>query len=299
MRAAKSHLGHRSISRLTAADAVIAIKQFFHDLQESRTFGLAAEMAFWLFLSLIPLAAIAGLVVAKVAITSSVANQALSSLPREMRTLINEQLALVANWNGESVGAPAVIVFFWLASGGIHSVFDLLEIRTGCSRPWWKKRFIALGTCVGLSFGTALIGVMGMGLYRILGIFHRAMGFASVEVEIGFLEMTIRIATGFLTALGLLAGLYWIGVPAAARRGKPILPGALVAVALQTLFGYGYVFYLAKMGTGSAYQAGLSIIGITLMALYLFASALLIGAEVNSTIARRRRAAKSPEFPRM
>jgi uncharacterized BrkB/YihY/UPF0761 family membrane protein len=66
----------------------------------------------------------------------------------------------------------------------------------------------------------------------------------------------------------------------------PVFPGAVLATGLQALLGYGYVFYLSKVGAGSAYQAGLSIIGVTLMALYLFAVALLAGAELNAFIAK-------------
>jgi len=60
-----------------------------------------------------------------------------------------------------------------------------------------------------------------------------------------------------------------------------VVPGALLAVWLQTMAGYGYAFYLSKVGTHSAYQAGLSLIAVTMSALYLFALALLVGAELN------------------
>jgi uncharacterized BrkB/YihY/UPF0761 family membrane protein len=74
-----------------------------------------------------------------------------------------------------------------------------------------------------------------------------------------------------------------------------VWPGAFVAVGLQSVLGYGYVFYLSKAGTGSAYQAGLSIIGVTLMALYLFAIALLVGAHLNHQLAHPK--IRAPEGP--
>jgi uncharacterized BrkB/YihY/UPF0761 family membrane protein len=39
--------------------------EFYECLDRSRTFGLAAETAFWLFLSMIPLAAVGGLIAAR------------------------------------------------------------------------------------------------------------------------------------------------------------------------------------------------------------------------------------------
>jgi hypothetical protein len=35
----------------------------------------------------------------------------------------------------------------------------------------------------------------------------------------------------------------------------PIAPGALLAVALELLFGFAYAFYVAKVGDGGAYMA--------------------------------------------
>jgi uncharacterized BrkB/YihY/UPF0761 family membrane protein len=59
------------------------------------------------------------------------------------------------------------------------------------------------------------------------------------------------------------------------------LPGAIVAVALQSLMGFAYKAYLSEIGAASAYQAGLTAIAVTLTALYLFATALLVGIHVN------------------
>jgi uncharacterized BrkB/YihY/UPF0761 family membrane protein len=85
------------------------------------------------------------------------------------------------------------------------------------------------------------------------------------------------------------------------RRITPILPGALVAVALQVAIGFGYGLYIKGTGDGSAYQAGLAVIGITLVALFLFCTVLLVGIEVNQTLGeqRQRLAADSERNPGM
>src|SRR5690349_15538663 len=94
--------------------ALALLKDFIRELERSRITGMAAEMAFWLFLSLVPLAAVAGLVVAKVAVSSSYVTSLLASLPGETRDLVSRQLQHVAAWNGGSVAAPAALVFVWL-----------------------------------------------------------------------------------------------------------------------------------------------------------------------------------------
>jgi membrane protein len=249
---------------------------------------MAAEMAFWLFLSLIPLAAVAGLVAAKIATESADVAAMLDTLPPETHRLVHRQLSHVAAWNGGAVGAPAAVVFFWLASGGVHSTFDLLEVKAGVSRSWWKKRLIALGTCLCLSVGVALIGLLAGGVRRVLAFLGGAVSLAGFQQQAGLFESGGRLVLGLLTATGLVAGLYFVGIPRSARSRMPVLPGALLAVLLQALLGYGYVFYLSKVGIQSAYQAGLSIIGVTMIALYLFSIALLVGAELNAILAKKR-----------
>jgi membrane protein len=263
------------------------MRTFIREVIDSRTTGMAAEMAFWLFLSLIPLAAVAGLVAARVAVNSADIAALLNTMPPETRHLVSRQLSHVAAWRGGAVGGPAALVFFWLASGGIHSVFELLEVKAGVSRPWWKKRLIALAACVGLSAGVAIIAVLGGGLRHAIVLLQGAASSAGLQREAGLLDSMVRVALGLFTAVGLVAGLYFIGIPRRARKRMPVLPGALVAVGLQAILGYGYVFYLSKVGVQSAYQAGLSIIGVTMIALYLFSIALLVGAEVNHILSKR------------
>jgi membrane protein len=268
--------------------AAFWLKAFIREVIDSRTTGMAAEMAFWLFLSLIPLAAVAGLVAAKIAVNSADVAALLDSLPPETRRMVARQLSHVAAWKGGAVGASAAIVFFWLASGGLHSVFELLEVKTGISRPWYKTRLYALGACLGLSVGTAIIAVLAGGLRHVLAFLHGAVSSAGFQDQAGFVDSAVRVTLGLLTAVGLVAGLYFIGTPRRARSRTRIVPGAVLAVGLQILFGYGYVFYLSKVGIQSAYHAGLSIIGVTMIALYLFSIALLIGAALNDTLSKRR-----------
>src|ERR1019366_8803569 len=94
-------------------------------MNESRSLGLAAQMAFWLFFSLLPLAAVGGLVLARIAVAhGDLATTMLGSTPPAVRDLVAAQLGQVARWNGAAVAPLAALVFVWLASSGIHAVFD-------------------------------------------------------------------------------------------------------------------------------------------------------------------------------
>ncbi|HWX87760.1 MAG TPA: YhjD/YihY/BrkB family envelope integrity protein, partial [Solirubrobacteraceae bacterium] len=78
-----------------------------------------------------------------------------------------------------------------------------------------------------------------------------------------------------------------------ARHPTPILPGALVAVALLAGLGSGYRLYVWRAGTGNGYLGGLAVIGVTMMTLWLFSIAILLGAELNKVIRDRLSAVRS------
>ncbi|APR86567.1 Inner membrane protein YihY, formerly thought to be RNase BN [Minicystis rosea] len=257
----------------------------------SRSLGLAAEMAFWLFLSLLPLSAVAGLVTAKLAWAhGSTAAPVIDSLPWATRELLRTELAKVAAWKGGQVGLVSGVMFFWLASSGIHSVFDGIEVAGATPpRSWWKKRALALGTCVALSIGLALVAVLGYGLDWA----WKVVSNASVLHVLTRVSQALGHAGRYAVSAGivfvLVAGLYRTALPRGVHRSMPIVPGAILATLLHISLGYGYGYYIKKVGDGGAYQAGLTSIAITLMALYLFCLALLIGIEINELIGDRRR----------
>ena len=267
---------------------LVWVKLVFGNLDRNRTFGLASEMAFWLFLSLIPLAAVLGLVAARLATKNhGVVAPLLDALPAQTRDLVTGELGKVSAWNGGTVSAFAALMFLWLASSGIHGIFDALELTTEtCARPWWKKRLLALATCIALSIGVALLTLLGTGF----GWVQRLMG-TSIPISTGnpgWIGTAVRLVLGALIAFGLVVGLYWVGLPSSARKRMPIVPGAIFAVVLSAILGFGYGFYISKAGNGGAYQAGLAVIAVTLMALYLLSIALLVGAEVNRAFGARR-----------
>jgi|CZKU01.1.fsa_nt_gi membrane protein len=256
-------------------------------IARARTLGLAAEMSFWLFLSLVPLAAVAGLVAARAASHGAeAARTLLSSVPPDARALVSAQVAQVAQWSGRKVAPVAIAMFLWLAASGLHSMFDALEVQAGAARPWWKKRALAVGSCVGLSVGVAVLGFIALGLGALQAVAGRAIPHAALEGTIaGFV---VRGAFALAVAIAMVAALYRVGIPREARRRVPVMPGALLAVAMITALGWGYRFYVSATGTGDAYQGSLAVIGITLMTLWLFSLALLLGVELNKVAADRR-----------
>jgi len=271
------------------------LKCLWKRLGTNRSLGLGAEMAFWLFLSLLPLAAVAGLIAAKLALNHwSSTMPVLDSLPAATREMLGSELGKVAAWNGGKVGVGAGLMFLWLASSGIHSIFDGIELETDAvPRPWWKKRLLALGACLGLSVGIALLALLASGLGWLWQFVGGATLFKALLIESSVAGKAVRLVMGAAVSFGLVSALYWVAMPPDVRKAVPIVPGALLAIGLQIAIGFVYGFYIQKTGDGSAYTAGLASIGITMIALYLFSVVLLVGIEVNQMLSDRRQALAS------
>ncbi len=261
------------------------LSQLWKQLSRTRALGLGAEMAFWLFLSLLPLAAVAGYVAARLALHDwSLVAPLLAAMPADTRHVLQAELGRVAAWNGGKVTPLAGAFFLWLASTGVHSIFDGFEAQTGTSRSWHVKRLLALGCCVAFSCACGAVAFLGSTLAWGAGHLHESGSGPGVALARGALEGLAGMTLLYL----LIAGLYRVGIPDAARERMPHVPGTLLVVALHAALGYGYRAYVATLGDGGTYLAGLAIVGVTMTALYLFSTAVLVGLALNQVLGLRR-----------
>jgi membrane protein len=251
-------------------------------LEGARTLGLAAETAFWLLLSLVPLAAVLGLVAARISVSNwADAAPILSALPPAARKLVAEELVHLDAWNEGAVGPWSALVFVWLASSGVHSIFDSLELQAGATRPWWRKRALSLLACVALSIVAAALALLGPLVTVVVEWFGSSFPVIRGIDGPSLATRALRWAVSAGLVFGLNCGLFWVGIPRGSGPRMPIAPGAALAVALQIALGIAHGAYLASVGDGGAYVAGLAVIGVTMIGLYLFVAALLCGGVLN------------------
>jgi membrane protein len=264
--------------------------QLLRHLGRTRALGVAAEMAFWLFLSLLPLAAVAAYVAARLALHDwSLAAPLFAAMPADATHIIVAELGRVAAWNGGAVTPLAGAFFLWLASTGVHSIFDGFEAQTGATRSWIAKRLIALTCCVVLSFACGLVALLGSGLAWGARQVHDSGAAAGALLPQRVLEGLTGVGLLYL----LIAGLYRVGIPRAVRRTMPLAPGTALVVLLHVALGFGYRIYVSTLGDGGAYLAGLAVVGVTMTTLYLFCTAILVGLGLNQVLGRQREAARS------
>ena len=132
-----------------ATDGVLrASKRFVRGLEQHNAFEAAAAIAFWFFLSLMPLLVLLGFLVAQVARMRGVdalLTPLFEVVPETAEDILRKELDRMAG--GTSSLAPlGVLGFLWTASSGLHNLMDVFETGVQAERrAWWKQRAMAVG----------------------------------------------------------------------------------------------------------------------------------------------------------
>src|SRR5262245_11070844 len=141
-------------------------KRTVKEAQEDRVLGLAAELAYYFLLALVPaLVFIAALASFFPGETVAQLLRSLSAVvPPDVLTILREQLQNIARGDNGGLLTVGLVMALWSSSAAIVSLTDAMnrayDIDEG--RPWWKVRLVALGLTLGLALFvlTALALVM-------------------------------------------------------------------------------------------------------------------------------------------
>ena len=116
-----------------------------------------------------------------------------------MRQLVDAEFLRLSLTSGAAVVAPiSVIAFLWVTSAGISTAMGVFEAMFHSpERPWYIRRFIAMGAVVGSLSGLFVILTVGLFVARVWGRLRGAAVLAGVVpplVVVGMLCGFFRIA---------------------------------------------------------------------------------------------------------
>ena len=111
-------------------------------------FKSAAAVAFWLFLSLVPLFVFLGFLVGQVARRRGVdalLGPVLDVIPAASEGLVRDEIRRLAGRSAAPLAPVSVASYLWTASSGLHNLMDLFEAMVRAARrAYWKQRALAL-----------------------------------------------------------------------------------------------------------------------------------------------------------
>jgi membrane protein len=244
---------------------------------------IAAGVAFYAFLALVPTLIAAMLIYGLVTDPAEVKTQVGSfsgALPQEAKTLLDQQMTSLAESSkrGLSIGViVSLLLALWSASGGtsnliaaVNTAYDEKETRN-----FVKKRGLALVLTVAailfFAIAASLIAVFPAVANAIgLGGFARA-GFEALRWVV--LLVVIAIA---------LAVLYKVAPNRDNPKVRWVSVGAVVATVLWIVASLGFSFYVNSFGSYGKTYGSLAGVVVLLLWLWLSIVAVLLGAEINA-----------------
>ena len=175
-----------------------------------------------------------------------------------------------------------VALALWSVSAVARTLTEAFNVayQVAESRRWWRQLLVSL------AFGPvlALVVIISIALMLIgpelVGRIAELIGLGEMFVQLwGYLRFPVALS---LLAV-VLSVVYRFG-PNAKQRFRSIAVGAALAVVLWAISSVGFAFYLANFADyGATYGSIGAAVGL-LFYLYLCASVVLFGAELNAAI---------------
>jgi len=270
------------------------VKRTIKETSEDDCLGLAAQLAYYLLLALVP--AIVFLVALASFFPPDTVAQLVGSLqtfaPGDVAQIVQEQLQRVASGQQGGLLTVGIGMALWSSSAAIVSVTDAMNRAYDIeeARPWWKVRLVAIALTIGLALFiiTAVVLVMvGPTLAEQLAS-RLGLGTA-FEWTWKILQWPIVIA---LVAVALALLNYF--APDAEQDWEWITPGAALSTVLWLLASLAFKLYLANFADYNATYGSLGGVIILMLWFYISALAVLVGSEMNAEIEHASPYGKDP-----
>ena len=271
-------------------------KRTFEQVKSDNVSIIAAGVAFYFFLALIPaflaVVSVYGLVADPADIQRQL-DKLLGALPRDAAAFVTSQLETIVTSNSASLSISLVVsVGFALfsASKGMQALVTALDVAYDEEETRKFVKLRALG--LALTVAATLCAVVLVGGMALIGRATEELG------DTGKVLLTILrwpVLGGLLMLF--LAALYRYAPDRDKARWRWVTPGAALAVLLWLIGSFGFSFYVNNFGSYNETYGALAGIIVLLLWLFLSAYVIVLGAEFDAE-AERQTARDSTTGPR-
>lgn len=260
----------------------------YHELIRTRALDVAAGLAFWSMLSLVPLLMMLVALISLLHLPNLIPEM-LSvmsmMLPASALTMVERMMgALLTPHQG--VLSFGVVTYIWSSTTVFVALISGLNIAydVKVDRSWIRDRLQALL----LTFTSGALLIVALVALLLGPDFARFLHeFAPVPHPLEKLWPLIRYGTVFLCFVVALELIYFLA-PNRKQKFKTTLPGAVFAITVSFLGSAGLAFYLDRMENLSRLYGGMGALLALMFWVYLIALATLAGAELNAELCKRR-----------
>ncbi len=268
-------------------DASSALRALLTRIKRHNTIMIAAGLSYYSLLAMFP-AAIAAVSIFGLAADPADLERQLaeltSALPDETADFVEEQLQLIVNSSGGTLGLAtglSILVALWSASAGTKALITAINHAYGEreTRSFLVLRGSALAVTIGMiTFGLAATTVVGFLPQILSGI--------GLEDETAAAINVLRWPVVFVVVVLGLGALFKLAPNRPWRMTRWINFGAIIAAVLWVLATVGMSVYVNSFATFNETYGTLA--GLIVLMLWFFVSGfvILLGAEINSYLER-------------
>jgi membrane protein len=263
------------------------IKSLFFRYIDDEITAMASQLAYSLLLSFFPFLILLMTLIGHSSIRSEEVLIALSTiLPNDIMKLITSTVVDVVETRRSDLLSISMITTIWTASNGFNAVIRGLNraYDEKEKRPYWKVQLTALLCTIGLVI--IIITALALLVFGELGVrlLVKKLNFApSVEfiIDLG------RYASGLIVMILVFTAVYRY-TPSKRLNWHETLPGAVFTTAGWTLVSIGFSYYVNNFGSYSKIYGSIGAVIALMSWLFISSVIVLIGGEINATIAYRK-----------
>lgn len=246
--------------------------------------ALSAQLTYYLILAFFPFLIFLVTIISFLQLGgNSVLDEFIRMLPADSADSLRKTLREVTENRSGAVLSFGMLGTLWAASNGVGAIMKGLNkaYDEKETRPFWKTRglsllsTVVLAVVIAVSIPLLVFGrVIGEYIFRLLSF---PQGF---ELIWGLIRYAFPVAALF----GVFAMLYWL-IPDRRLTFREVVPGALFAVVGWIASSLLFAVYVNHFGNYSKTYGSLGGVIVLLIWLYLSANILLLGGEINATLA--------------
>ena len=280
-----NHVWHRVRRAAMAAPGIGVILLAARNYIVHQSANQAGSMAFSSVLAMFPLllllSAAAGFV-GQPGDAASLANRVMEYAPQVVRNALQPVIDEVLAQRNQALLTVGLVVTLWTASSGMQAVRTGLNRSYGIERglPFWKARIkvtlftIVVGAGVLATFSSVIVMPY---LWQVL---ETSVGSGQDTL---WLHNSVRYGLAFLVLTAMYALLYgWL--PDAHQRLSTVMPGAVIGAAMWVAAAATLSYTLRNAGKLALVYGSFAGVVATLVFLYISATTLIFGAEVNGVL---------------
>jgi membrane protein len=264
-----------------------ALALTYGDVLRNHSMQMAAALSYYFVLSLFPALIFLSAVVAFLPVPN-LFDQSLGMmarfLPADSMGLVRRVLSDVITPNRGTFFSFGILGTLWAASGGFSAAIEALNIAYDVQddRPFWKTRPLAVGLAL-------VTGALMLVALSVMIVGPRFGEWLAARVHLSYLFVLLwpyihwSIAIGF-TILAVEA-LYFLA-PNVNQRFLATLPGAILAVGCWIALSYLLGLYFRHFANFNKTYGTLGAAIALMTWLYWTGFAMLVGAELNSELAK-------------